>query len=440
MTAKQFDPYPVLCTGGTYAVRFIDRSGNVRNYSFGCRERDEAVIVAKHLKGIIDAHRQDAVVPSGAHAWLSTLAPAHREKLAKLDVIDRSRIAAMDPLAQHFEAWADEFRARQPRRADDVLAILKGFAKAAGVTRLSDITLRLANRVFGQMAKAGDKPTTIRKRQQVLKQFCGWAVVQELLPVNPLAEMTGVSGGVERERRAMEVEEQEYLLDYTARAGEMVWHDRDGRVRCCVSGAERALVYQLVLETGLRSGETRTLTKSSFRLKQKVDGKLVNLLNLKASDEKNREGSTLRLRPTLAARIGEHLAHKLPAARAFDMPKSDETADMLRADMAAARAEWLNAAASPAEREEREQSVFLRDVDDRGAVVDFHALRVTFITNMARGGVPLSQAVKLARHSDPKLTIGIYTKLLGSDTEDALAKLPDLGPRLTLAGATGTHG
>ena len=36
--------------------------------------------------------------------------------------------------------------------------------------------------------------------------------------------------------------------------------------------------------------------------------------------------------------------------------------------------------------------------------VDFHALRATFATSLARADVPLVQAQRLMRHSDPRLT------------------------------------
>ena len=39
--------------------------------------------------------------------------------------------------------------------------------------------------------------------------------------------------------------------------------------------------------------------------------------------------------------------------------------------------------------------------DERGDVFDFHSLRGQFITQLGRNGVPLVEAQKLARHSDP---------------------------------------
>jgi hypothetical protein len=182
------------------------------------------------------------------------------------------------------------------------------------------------------------------------------------------------------------------------------------------------------MEAGLRSNEIRSLTRASFvglegqRLAGK--GRMGAYVRLKAAKAKNRRDATLPIRPALAAKPGAHLTRKAPNAPAFALPLKDEVVGMIRGDLRAARSEWI--AAGGDDREERERSYFLRDVSADGGVFDFHALRVTFITNMARAGVPLSVAVKLARHSDPKLTIGIYTKAGALDLESALDALPDL--------------
>ena len=44
--------------------------------------------------------------------------------------------------------------------------------------------------------------------------------------------------------------------------------------------------------------------------------------------------------------------------------------------------------------------------------IDFHSLRVTYITNLARAGVHPKVAQILARHSTIDLTMKVYTKLI----------------------------
>ena len=80
-------------------------------------------------------------------------------------------------------------------------------------------------------------------------------------------------------------------------------------------------------------------------------------------------------------------------------------------------------------------------VDDAGHVVDFHALRATYITLLVKGGASVKVAQELARHSDPKLTMNVYTKLGVHDLTGALDALPSLtgdAPERERMRATGT--
>ena len=65
-------------------------------------------------------------------------------------------------------------------------------------------------------------------------------------------------------------------------------------------------------------------------------------------------------------------------------------------------------------------------VDGSGRVVDMHSLRHGYITALAKAGVPIKVLMTLARHSDPQLTLDIYSHLTLHDTAAALDALPDL--------------
>jgi len=114
---------------------------------------------------------------------------------------------------------------------------------------------------------------------------------------------------------------------------------------------------------------------------------------------------------------------------------------MLRADLSHARAAWIADAQATEAQAERERSAFLVYRDDAGQVVDFHALRHTFVSNLARGGVHPKLAQALARHSDINLTMGRYTHTTQGEQSDALPALPDLSaPERQGERATGTAG
>ncbi len=116
-------------------------------------------------------------------------------------------------------------------------------------------------------------------------------------------------------------------------------------------------------------------------------------------------------------------------------------ADMLRADLAAARAEWIQDAQQAQELARREQSDFLAETDREGHVVDFHGLRHTFITNLATSGVHPKVAQELARHSHIGLTKDRYTHAAWESMADALDRLPSITPvERETQRATGTDG
>src|SRR3954453_17412342 len=85
----------------------------------------------------------------------------------------------------------------------------------------------------------------------------------------------------------------------------------------------------------------------------------------------------------------------------------------------------------------------IEPVDDQGRVVDTHSLRHGYISALARAGVPLKVVQTLARHSDPKLTMNVYSHLTAFDLHGAIADaLPDLTaePSKNAMAATGTYG
>ena len=80
--------------------------------------------------------------------------------------------------------------------------------------------------------------------------------------------------------------------------------------------------------------------------------------------------------------------------------------------------------------------------DGAGRVLDFHAFRHTFITNLARGGVFYPKvAQQLARHSTITLTMDRYSHTAIGEAAAALSALPDLSssPDRQRQRATGTY-
>jgi len=189
-----------------------------------------------------------------------------------------------------------------------------------------------------------------------------------------------------RQRRALTLDEQRRLLQATA-AGEP--HHN-------MTGPQRAFVYRLALETGLRANEIRHLTKGDFDFAAAT-------VTAQASYTKNKETAVIDLRRQTVAELETLLSNTLPQVRAFAMP--DQPAKMLKRD--------LEAAGIPYKTDEGQ--------------ADFHSLRHSYITNLARQGVFPKDAQVLARHSTITLTLDCYTHV----KRESLRKIVDSQPDLT---------
>jgi integrase len=75
---------------------------------------------------------------------------------------------------------------------------------------------------------------------------------------------------------------------------------------------------------------------------------------------------------------------------------------------------------------------YVVDGPDGPLYADFHALRHSYIALLEKSGARLKEAMRLARHSDPKLTMAVYGRAQLHDLGRAVERLPDL---MTAAGA-----
>ena len=99
---------------------------------------------------------------------------------------------------------------------------------------------------------------------------------------------------------------------------------------------------------------------------------------------------------------------------------------MLMFDLKSARKLWINEAKTKKEKAHREKSDFLKYQDSHGRFADFHSLRHTFITNLANAAVAPKTVQTLARHSDIRLTMNVYTHVDRDQQAAALEALPKI--------------
>lgn len=143
---------------------------------------------------------------------------------------------------------------------------------------------------------------------------------------------------------------------------------------------------------------------------------------LDAADEKNRQGSSIPLRPDLALELSTWMAERLALLQDECRAWGEPIPARLPADT-----RLFNMPSGLTRIFDRDLAVAgISKRDQRNRVVDIHALRVTFGTHLCAAGVPLRTAQAAMRHSKPELTANIYTDPKLLDVAGALAALPSL--------------
>jgi len=238
-----------------------------------------------------------------------------------------------------------------------------------------------------------------------IKQLTRWLWRDKRVREDALAHLSGFNVALDRRhtRRILSEDELAALIS-AADHGPVVWG---------MPGRDRSVLYCLAAGTGFRANECRSLTPESFKLSTQPA-----MVTVEAGYSKHRRRDEQPIRQDLADLLGPWLAEKPAGKPVFGL--RDKPAKMLKVDLEAA-------------------GIPYRDV--AGRVFDFHALRHQYISAVVRSGASVKVCQDLARHSDPKLTMNVYTHLGVHDRTAGLDALPDVTPRKPdreAARATGT--
>ena len=181
------------------------------------------------------------------------------------------------------------------------------------------------------------------------------------------------------------------------------------------------MIYLLACVSGFRADELNDLRPGWFNLE--ADPPTVALPALEA---KNGRAAVQPLPPDVVSTLRDYLAGRPADQPLWSGTWFEKAAEMLRFD--------LEAAGVP----------YVVEGPDGPLFADFHALRHSYVALLETAGATLKQAMQLARHSDPKLTMARYGKAQVHDLGAAVRKLPSLlnrpKPDTQTLAATGTDG
>jgi integrase len=325
--------------------------------------------------------------------WLEQIPARSLDKFVKIGLIDSKKATAGNPLSEHLEDFKRSLltKGNTTGYVKTVISRTRRIVLGCDFRSWTDISASQVEQYLSSLRKDGKgiSAQTFNFYLQAIKQFCKWMVDDRRAGESPVKHLRGLNVRTDRrhDRRALDPGEIRRLLKATRAAPK----------RFGMTGHERALLYRLTIETGLRRNELKSLTASSFDFENYT-------VTVEAGYAKNRQQSKLPLRKDTAAELISFLENKMPNAKAFKVPY--KTAAMLRVDLAGVKIPY---------------------VDDSGRYVDFHSLRHSTGSLLAAAGVHPKVIQSIMRHSDINLTMSRYTHVFRGQESEAVAKLPDLG-------------
>ncbi len=343
-----------------------------------------------------------------------------REKAGLVDPTEEQR---KRPLAEHLHEFESYLRNRGValRGLRETMRMLRRIATESQWRRIADISATAALEFLGGLRRNGLSAQTYNHYLKAAKQFTRWLVRDHRTPVDPLAHLSRLNILLDRrhDRRALSPDEFARLIA-AARGGKRI----EG-----LHGPDRAMLYAVAAWTGFRKAEIGSLTLRSLRLDDDPP-----TATIAACYSKHRRQDTQILHPELVRQLKAWLATKrnlssdkplFPISRRFPGGIERKTYKMIELDLRAARDQWLDEVKDDAaETERRLKTDFLCYSNHDGLFADFHSLRHLFITNLERAGLSPKMAQTLARHSDIRLTLGVYTHVGLHDQSAAINTLP----------------
>ena len=349
--------------------------------------------------------RQSLKTKERRAAELKAAEIVRRAELQAAGITDPFEDQRARPVEEHVEDFLTALRAknRAPKYVADRETCLTEFMERFNPKGLGALDAGRASAWLVELAARGLSARSVNRRVAALKQFGRWLHVSHRWTHDAFSTLTPLNEDADRRRvrRALRPDEVERLL---AAAEARPLADAESirihagvtvkeRKRLKLLGRTRRLTYSLALGTGLRRGEVQRL---SWRDLDLDDG----WVHVPAKSAKSRRDQSVPLREDLVEALRRH--RKRVGER--------DGGDLVIPSGSFPNSRTFNADVDFAgiERE-----------DADGRRVDFHCLRVTFVSRLAASGAHPRVAQALARHSSIELTMKVYTDLAVLDLRGA---------------------
>jgi integrase len=363
---------------GKWTCWWIDREGKVRQKA-GTTDRIASLEIARRRES--------------------------EEKRVREGTLDPRELVAQEASRKSIEAHIDDYRLELVAKGDGakhcnhIAGTLRRLMADAEIPSVGAITSDRIRAALGRIVAGGKSARTGNHAQAAARAFTRWLMLSNRLKDDPLKAMVtrySEDADIRYGRRDLSADEIRRLLE-AAEKGEPHVARRPAKSKhldVMIDGLDRAMAYRIAMGTGFRASEVASLTAASFDLGDEPT------VTVQAAYSKNRKTAVQPIRRDLAEALRPWLAGKPADGPVLILP--EKTAKMIRVD--------LDAAGIPSA-----VKITYRVVDGKrhryvDGVVDFHALRASYITHLIESGANPKTVQDLARHSSITLTIGRYTK------------------------------
>lgn len=292
---------------------------------------------------------------------------------------------AVRPVLTHLDDYERALidQGRTAKHAKQMRTYAQAILTGAGVRFINDMVTSLIQR---EIAKVEHKAATKNRHVAAVRAFLAWGVVDVRWP-KALAEsvrLTTLKSNVERARRVLALDELTKLIQAA----------ESGIVAENVAGPVRALIYRLVVASGLRANELRSLRVTDLR----DNG--ISVLG------KNGKRTIVYLPASLMAELHRQADGRDNSAALF--PVAENLHRMIKADLKAAGLDYTTPAGT----------------------FDFHALRHQCGSMLAAAGLPVKAVQAHMRHASARMTMDVYGHLFDADRDRSVGVIEKIGQHL----------
>jgi integrase len=374
---------------GYWYAQYIDHTGKRIKFNTKCKDKVNAQDILSQREAIAAKRKEGIIDPQ----------------------IEKMREQQARPIMEHVEemirgmAAAGKSETHKSKTKRYIIRVIE-FAKFKTVNQITPEAVTL----FAEHLKgSGLSNRVVQAMLTAIKQFSKWCVTNNRLIRDPLATVKKPSPKQDRKlkRRMILPTEWQWLNHATL----------NGPIRGGMTGVERSLLYRVAIETGLRAKELQGLTRGKLHR---------GYLLVPASLTKNKKEAKQFISPLLEADLRAFASRKTAAASIFGIRDLNRLSDVIRADLAIAKQDYITAGKDAKAKMERTEDRFLATHNEENEEITFHSLRHTCGAWLALDGQPVKLIQEVMRHSTIELTIGTYGHLLPMSFESAASRLGDM--------------